>query len=68
MNYRKILENFVESRGLELVNVNGSWFITDSRSGHRITLSLYREIVQTLENNGFDAWENIDLLDWVVMP
>ena len=68
MNYRKILTDFVESRGLELVKVNGSWFITDCRSGHRITLSLYREIVQTLENNGETAWDNIDLLDWVVMP
>ena len=64
MNYRNILERFCRYRGYELSLINGKWYIVDGSFVYTITLRLYREIVETLETNGKEAWFNIDLLDW----
>lgn len=68
-NYREILERFAEVKGLSLENINGTWrFVYRRENGftmyHKIYLWLYRDIVQTWENNGDYGLDNVDLPVW----
>ena len=70
--HRETLEKFAESRDLDLdviidtENPEGRWYFVnyDLHYRHPVTPSLYREIIQTLETNGAEAFDNIDLEAW----
>lgn len=70
--YRETLEKFAESRDLDLdviidaENSDGRWYLVnyDLHYRHPVTLSLYREIIQTFATNGAEAFDNIDLEAW----
>ena len=72
--YRNTLEKFAESRDFDLSRIIDTrnpagkfWLVNyDLHYRHPISLDLYREIVQTLENNGESAWDNIDLENWEI--